>query len=130
MLPIVEHVLHSVDARLARRRSTVRADARQGLTTLPVRENVRTLRNAVIRGAVGLLVPELRAEHLVGAQVTENAGVENLREQLREAERRALEEALRQTQWNVSQASRLMRIPRRTVVYRMRRLGVRRPGSR
>jgi transcriptional regulator with AAA-type ATPase domain len=127
VLPIAEQVLHSVDARLARRRSTVRADARPGLSTLAGKENVRTLRNAVIRAALGLLVPELRAEHLVEAQRPNGAGVENLREQLKEAERRALEEALRQTRWNVSQASRLMRIPRRTVVYRMRRLGVRRP---
>jgi transcriptional regulator of acetoin/glycerol metabolism len=130
VLPIAEQVLHSVDARLARRRSTVPADARQGRSTLPGRENFRTLRNGVIRAALGLLVPELRLEHLVEDQAPEGAAVENLREQLREAERRALEEVLRHTRWNVSQASRLMRIPRRTVVYRMRRLGVRRPGSR
>src|SRR5262249_16387468 len=129
VLPIAEQILHSVDARLARRRCAIRAEARQGLSTLPGRENVRTLRNAVIRASLGLTGSELRAEHLLEARNPDGSGIENLREQLRETERRALEEALRQTRWNVSQASRLMRLPRRTVVYRMRRLGVRRPGS-
>jgi hypothetical protein len=127
VLPIAEQTLHLVDTRLARRRCAMRTEARQALGGLPDRENVRTLRNAVIRAALRLTGPELRSEHLFEAQEPGGAGVENLRQQLRETERRALEEALRQTRWNVSQASRLMRIPRRTVVYRMRRLGVRRP---
>jgi hypothetical protein len=130
VLPIAEQVLHSVDARLARRRCSIRAEARQFLSTLAGRENVRTLRNAVIRAAIRVAGSELRAEHLVEAEAQDSARVENLREQLRKTERRALEEALRQARWNVSEASRQMRIPRRTIVYRMRRLGIRRPTTR
>jgi hypothetical protein len=130
ILPIAEHVLHSVDARLARRRCAIRADARQGLGRLLGLENVRTLRNALIRAALTVVGPELRAEHLVEVPALNSTAISNLREQLKNTERRALEEALRQTRWNVSEASRLMRLPRRTIVYRMRRLGVRRPNPR
>jgi hypothetical protein len=126
---IAEDVLHLLDTRLGRRRSFLRAEARQSLQTLLGRENVRSLRNGVVRAALKLSGAELRAEHLEEPEDPIGVGVENLRQRLDDTERRALEEALRQTRWNVSEASRLMRLPRRTVVYRMRRLGVRRPTS-
>jgi hypothetical protein len=127
---IAEHVLHLVDTRLARRRSTIRSEARQGLNLLLGGENVRSLRNGIIRSALNVTGTELRPEHLEEPGEPGGAGIENLRQQLRDTERRALEEALRQARWNVSEASRLMQLPRRTVVYRMRRLGVRRPASK
>ncbi len=46
---------------------------------------------------------------------------------VRDTERDVLLEALSQTGWNVSEASRSLSLPRRTVVYRMSRLGLKRP---
>src|SRR5262249_33205307 len=129
-VPIAEYVLNRVDTRLGRRRSTIRADARQGLSTLLGKENARSLRNGVVRAALGLTGSEMRAEHLEESRIAVAASSENRRQQLRDTERRTLEEALRQTGWNVSAASRLMDLPRRTIVYRMRRLGIRRPAAK
>ncbi len=43
------------------------------------------------------------------------------------AEREVLLEALARTRWNVTAAAARLGMPRRTVVYRMARLGLRRP---
>lgn len=53
----------------------------------------------------------------------------DLRTSLRHAEREAMLGALTETRWNVSAAAQLLRLPRRTVVYRMRRLGLKRPAK-
>lgn len=52
-----------------------------------------------------------------------------VRQSLGDTERPAMQNPLRRTGWNVSEAARLMRIPKRTLHYRMGKLRVRR-GSR
>jgi hypothetical protein len=126
--PIAEYVLHAVDARLARRRSSIRPDVRSALQRWPMAENVRGLRNAVILAALSMEGPELREEHFATRSRLDSRPVlDRVREHLRETERRALEDALQRTNWNVSEAARLMDLPRRTLVYRMKKLAVRRP---
>jgi len=126
--PIAEYVLHEVDGRLARRRSSLRPDTRASLAAHVGPENVRDLRNAIVLGALSMEGSELRADHFesgAGAAVIDHRG--GMRERLRETERRAVQEVLRRTGWNVSEAARLMRLPRRTLVYRLAKLSVRRP---
>jgi hypothetical protein len=131
LLPIAEYVLHAVDERLARRRSSLRPDAREEIQIREFPENVRTLRALVLTAAVAMEGPELRAEHLEVERPSEvRRRRESVRDRLLETERRALQDALRRTGWNVSEAARLIELPRRTLVYRMRRLGVRRPQSK
>jgi len=126
--PIAEYVLHAVDARLARRRSSLRADVRSVLQARTTPENVRGLRNAVILAALSMEGTELREEHFATrASLDSTPTVERVRDHLRETERRALQDALHRTGWNVSEAARLMDLPRRTLVYRMAKLAVRRP---
>jgi sigma-54-dependent transcriptional regulator len=126
--PIAEYVLHAVDARLARRRSSLRADVRSVLQARTASENVRGLRNAVILAALSMEGTELREEHFATrASLDSTPTVERVRDHLRETERRALQDALHRTGWNVSEAARLMDLPRRTLVYRMAKLAVRRP---
>jgi DNA-binding NtrC family response regulator len=125
VVAIAERVLHAVDAQLARRRSRLRAEARMSLQTLKAWENVRTLRNATIRGALNATGEEVRPEHLDLPSGAPPAGV---RAMVQEVERREIEAALDQTDWNVTEAARRMKLPRRTLVYRMARLGMRRPG--
>ena len=55
------------------------------------------------------------------------AASEDLRSSLKAAEKDALLKVLARTSWNVSQAAKELGLPRRTVVYRMSRLGLRRP---
>jgi Bacterial regulatory protein, Fis family len=126
--PIAEYVLHAVDARLARRRSSLRTDVRSVLQARTALENVRGLRNAVILAALSMEGAELREEHFATrASLDSMPTVERVRDHLRETERRALQDALHRTGWNVSEAARLMDLPRRTLVYRMAKLAVRRP---
>jgi arginine utilization regulatory protein len=52
-----------------------------------------------------------------------------LRGSLASAEREAVLEALRQCRWNLSRAARLLGLPRQTLQYRMKVLGIARPAS-
>jgi hypothetical protein len=125
--PIAEVALHAVDVQLGRRRSSLRTETRLALQRLVGSENVRTLRNVVIRGALNSTGPEVRPEHLdLSSGFPATAGV---RARVRETERREIEAALHGSGWNVTEAARRMKLPRRTLVYRMARLGLRRPGG-
>jgi transcriptional regulator with GAF, ATPase, and Fis domain len=124
-LPIAEFVLHLVDAQLGRRRSSLRAETRGIVQGLPTPENVRTLRNAVACGAMNAVSAEVRPEHLqIGSGAPVASGV---RAKIRDVERREIEAVLHGSGWNVAEAARRMELPRRTLVYRMARLGLRRP---
>jgi len=50
-----------------------------------------------------------------------------LRVTLRAAEKEVLLKTLAYTHWNVTQAAKRLGLPRRTVIYRMSKLGLRRP---
>jgi sigma-54-dependent transcriptional regulator len=85
-------------------------------------ENVRSLRNVVIRGALNATGTEVRPEHLdLPFASPALAGVRAL---VRETERREIESALQGSGWNVTEAARRLELPRRTLVYRMARLGL------
>jgi hypothetical protein len=125
--PIAEVALHAVDVQLGRRRSSLRTEARLALHALVASENVRTLRNVVIRAALNSTGSEVQLEHLgLSSGAPPTSGV---RAKVREAERREIESVLHGSGWNVTEAARRMKLPRRTLVYRMARLGLRRPGG-
>ena len=122
---LAEQVVHAVDAQLGRRRSSLRAEARAMLQDLPAPENFRSLRNVVIRGALNSSESEVRPEHFeLGVTASAHRGV---RAKVLETERLEIETALRRSGWNVTKAAEQMKLPRRTLVYRMARLGLRRP---
>ena len=60
-------------------------------------------------------------------RLTHEAPAESLRGALKATERELLLEALGRTRWNVTAAATRLGLPRRTVVYRMSRLGLKRP---
>jgi hypothetical protein len=130
IVPIAEYLLHSVDERLARRRSSLRADVRAHLMSLDAPENVRSLRNAVLRAALSVEGHELRTEHFGLTSEGAWGSVTDMRGQLEATERHAIHEALRRARWNVSLASLSVGLPRRTLIYKMKKLGIRRPTSR
>lgn len=133
---VLAHAMQAVQrARgwLGRRALALNADARAALQAWDWPGNVRELRNAVLLGALVSASDELRAEDLPPAvvrawrQIQESRGERNFRASMRSLEKDALLEVLGRTHWNVTQAARELGLPRRTVVYRMGRLGLRRP---
>ncbi len=128
VLPLAEGVLARARAAWGRPVLGFAAATRQALQAYPWPENLPELEVAVLRAALAAPSDELRPQdlppELQHAAGTAAAGV---RAQLKDAERDAYLAALARTRWNVTEAARQLGLPRRTVVYRMRRLGLRRP---
>jgi two-component system response regulator AtoC/two-component system response regulator HupR/HoxA len=102
---------------------------------------VRVLRNVLERGAAlaegGVIRPEHLPEHVrKGAPLSEpprtappeapSSG--DLRGALADDERRRILDALDRCGGNQSQAAKILGLPRRTLAYKMSRLGIRVPG--
>jgi hypothetical protein len=103
--------------------------AREALQRYSFPGNARELRNAMAAAVLASAGREVALESLPVA-IAHAAGIrapENLRSTLQETEREALLATLARTRWNVTRAAQALGIPRRTVVYRMARLGLRRP---
>ncbi len=126
VLPLADHFLSSVRTRLARPR-LVLSDEAQGLfVRYRWPGNVRELKNVVTRAARAALRDEIGRDALP-ERLTHEAPPESLRGALKATERELLLEALGRTRWNVTAAATRLGLPRRTVVYRMSRLGLKRP---
>jgi hypothetical protein len=126
ILPLAESFLASERRLLNRPRLSLGPDARHVLTRYRWPGNVRELRNVMARAARSAVRDELGRDALP-ARLSSEAPEENLRGALKAAERELLLEALARTRWNVTAAAGRLGIPRRTVVYRMARLGLKRP---
>lgn len=113
---------------------TLNAEARAALQVYRWPGNVQELRNAVLRAALVAESDELRLENLPSALQEEGGRSRRrdrehtLRSSMKAAEKDALLRALARTSWNVTAAAKELGMPRRTIVYRMARLGLRRPG--
>jgi sigma-54-dependent transcriptional regulator len=88
--------------------------------------NVRELKNVMFRAARAAVRDEVSRDSLPGA-LSALAPREDLRGAMLTAEREALLDALARTRWNVTAAATRLGMPRRTLVYRMARLGLKRP---
>ncbi len=133
IVPLAMQALQQARAALGRARMTLTADARRALQEYPWPGNVRELRNAVRLAALVAESEEVRLENLPAAvQRGVNAELESgadLRTALKATEKDALLKVLGRTRWNVTAAARELGLPRRTVVYRMSRLGLKRPAN-
>jgi len=118
----------------ARPRLTLSPDARAALLRYSWPGNVRELKNAVERASLIAEADEIRLDALPAALGEERGGDRaapghlDLRSSLKLAEREAFLKTLAMTRWNVTEAAKRLGLPRRTVIYRMSRLGLRRPG--
>jgi hypothetical protein len=126
VLPLAESFLASERQLLNRPRLSLGGDARNVLSRYRWPGNVRELRNVMARAARSAVRDELGRDALP-ARLSTEAPEESLRGALKTAEREMLLEALARTRWNVTAAAGRLGIPRRTVVYRMARLGLKRP---
>jgi hypothetical protein len=111
---------------LGRPRLTLGAEARALLGAWPWPGNVRELENALLRAARCSVRDEVGQDSLP-ERLSAGAPAEDYRQALKAAERGVLLDALARTRWNVTAAAARLGMPRRTVVHRMARLGLKRP---
>jgi DNA-binding NtrC family response regulator len=60
----------------------------------------------------------------MGPVAMSDAGEESLRERLRRHEAELILQALREAGWNQTEAARRLKLPRRTLVYKLKTLGI------
>jgi transcriptional regulator of acetoin/glycerol metabolism len=84
------------------------------------------LANVLARAARAAVRDEIGRDALPARMSTE-APAEDFRGAMESAEREVLLETLARTRWNVSAAALRLGMPRRTIVHRMSKLGLKRP---
>jgi hypothetical protein len=129
VVPIAEHVLARCSGFEGLRKMKLTPPARSVLSKEWV-GSVRELKNSLQVAALQVdSSGEVLTEHLssVLSRFSGAPREADLRASLRNVERRSFLEALGRTNWNVTEAARVLGLPRRTIVYRMSRLGLKRP---
>jgi DNA-binding NtrC family response regulator len=128
VVPLAELFLGRFRKLHGRGRLILSAEARARLQRHTWPGNVGELRTALERAVLASDASELRTEWLPGAAGTAPApSGADLRTSLKAVERETFLKVLATTRWNVSEAAKQLGLPRRTVVYRMAKLGLRRP---
>lgn len=134
---LVEHFIGKHGPRLGSPVTGVSPEAARIFSEYSWPGNVRELEHA-IEGAMNVADgPEILPEHLPAYLVREASGgampARNLareapegsiRQSLIEAERQAIQEALERVEGNISHAARLLGLPRQTLQYRLKTLGI------
>jgi len=124
--PLAQAVVASVKQKTNRPRLFLGEAARERLLRYTFPQGVRELKNLVVQAAVSSLRDEVGKEALpAGLSLEEAPGT--YEEQMAAAEHRVLLESLVRERWNVSAAAKRLGLPRRTLVFRMSKLGFRRP---
>ncbi len=104
--------------------------AAEALERHPWPGNVRELRNVLERAAAlaaqgaGAILPEHLPDSVLATPTTSRAPGDDVREDLRDFERQRILDALQKTAGNQTQAAELLGLPRRTLAYKMNRLGI------
>lgn len=129
--PLAELFVARARRALGRGRLGLTLSVREALRAAAFPQNVRELKLAMERAALITRGEEVRVEALPETLIRSARGATgtggDLRASLKSAEKEALLQALGRTRWNVTEAARQLGLPRRTVVYRMSKLGLRRP---
>ena len=126
VLPLAEAFVSRARAAVGRPRLTLSAEARTMLQAWRWPGNVRELANVMARAARAAVRDEIGRDALPARMSTE-APADDFRGAMESAERELLLETLARTRWNVSAAATRLGMPRRTIVHRMARLGLKRP---
>lgn len=126
ILALAEAFLARARGILGRPRLHLGTDARGLLSAWAWPGEVRELKNVMLRAARAAVRDEVGRDSLP-SWLSMAAGAEDLRGAMKAAERELLLEALARTRWNVTAAASRLGVPRRTVVYRMGKLGLKRP---
>jgi hypothetical protein len=113
---------------LRRSKLSLSAQVKAIFRSWPWPGNVTELKNVIFRAAHMTASDEVGLDALPKRMLTE-APSKDLRTTVKEAEKEVLLNMLARTKWNVSVAASRLGLPRRTVVYRIARLGLKRPAK-
>jgi len=135
---LASHFCKKFAVRLKREMPTFSAEALELLIQFPWPGNVRQLENVVERCLVmaegSVIHPEqlpeeileYEEEQFIERQIRVSGGLkEKVKDATRKIERKAIEEALTETQQNVTQAARLLNLSRKGLQLKMKELGIR-----
>ena len=126
VLPLAEAFVSRARTAVGRPRLALGSEARAMLQAWHWPGNVRELKNVLARAARGAVRDELGRDALPATFSTETPA-DDLRGAMQSAERELLLETLARTRWNVTAAASRLGLPRRTMVHRMAKLGLKRP---
>ncbi len=126
VLPLAEAFVSRARVAVGRPRLTLSAEARTMLQAWRWPGNVRELANVLARAARAAVRDEIGRDALP-ARMSNEAPADDFRGAMESAEREVLLETLARTRWNVSAAALRLGMPRRTIVHRMAKLGLKRP---
>lgn len=126
VLPLAEAFVSRARTAVGRPRLTLSSEARTMLQAWRWPGNVRELANVVARAARAAVRDEIGRDALP-ARLSIEAPADDFRGAMESAERELLLETLARTRWNVSAAATRLGMPRRTIVHRMAKLGLKRP---
>jgi len=135
ILPLADLFLARCQKLLGRRQLTLSHQVQSAFTDYRWPGNLRELKNVVERAALASVADEITGE-AIPLRIMRPSGTGKdlvarphggLRVTLRAAEKEVLLKTLAYTHWNVTQAAKRLGLPRRTVIYRMSKLGLRRP---
>ncbi|MFZ5446083.1 MAG: helix-turn-helix domain-containing protein [Myxococcota bacterium] len=126
VLPIAEDFVSRARVAVGRPRLTLSAEARAMLTAWHWPGNVRELVNVLAFAARATARDEIGRDALPRRLARDDSG-EQFKGAMAAAEREVLLEALARTRWNVTAAAARLGMPRRTIVHRMAKLGLKRP---
>jgi len=135
---LVSHFCKKFSERLKREQPRLSPETMELLVQFPWPGNIRQLENVVerclIMGESSVIHPEqlpeeileFEEEQFIERQVKALGGLkEKVKDATRKIERRAIEEALIETQQNVTQAARLLNLSRKGLQLKMKELGIR-----
>jgi DNA-binding NtrC family response regulator len=123
---LADHFLERYRKSMNRRPLQFSGAARERMLQYEWPGNVRELQNAIERAVVVARGETVEDDLLpLGGETTRPNGSRTLAD----AERQHVEEVLRQTAWNISQAARVLDIDRVTLYNKIRRYGLQRPSS-
>lgn len=126
VIPLAEAFVSRARAAVGRPRLTLGSEAQAMLLAWQWPGNVRELSNVLMRAAYAAVRDEIGRDALPARLSTETTA-DDFRSSMKSAEREVLLEALARTRWNVTAAATRLGMPRRTIVHRMRLLGLKRP---
>jgi two-component system, NtrC family, response regulator HydG len=124
---LAEHFLSRFCRAMNKRPKTLSASAMRLLTQHEWPGNVRELQNAIERAVVISKSDRIEGDDLPLSDA--RTGADNNVRTLADAERQHIEVVLGETDWNISQAARILDIDRVTLYNKIRRFSLRRPGA-
>ena len=130
--PLAEHLVKVISQRLGGPERSISQDGMKALLRYPWPGNVRELENILERGAILSGSDELGEEHIVpllsGEALAPEGGDEqedlSIKKSAKELEKSLIVKALKRTQYNRSQAARLLEISHRALLYKIKDYGI------